>query len=131
MAAVAAIVNKAVADDKSINLFFNTSKAQLGISLQSGTDTDDQANDVWATGDDDYNGYVLNPSSMAGVYYRGLSFVAAVTMPKLDPNVTQTENQISLVSPVYQKLTTTTLENNNIALCATPSGNDSWLYYLG
>ncbi|PNY27028.1 Uncharacterized protein TCAP_03024 [Tolypocladium capitatum] len=131
MVGAAAIVSKAVADDKSINLFFNTSKAQLGISLQSGTETDDQPNNIWATNDDDYNGYILNPSSIAGVYYRGVNFVAAVTMPKLDPNVTQTENQISLVSPVYQKLTTTTLDNNNVALCATPNGNDGWLYYLG
>ncbi|RYP91657.1 hypothetical protein DL770_002223 [Monosporascus sp. CRB-9-2] len=133
MAAVAAIVNKAVAEEKSINLFFNTSKAQLGICLQSGTDTDDQPTDIWQAGDDDYNGYILNPSSLAGVYYRGLNFVAAMTTPKLDPGETQMEYQISLVSPVYQKLTTTTLEldTHAIALCATPNGNEGWLYYLG
>ncbi|KAI1406919.1 hypothetical protein F5Y13DRAFT_183810 [Hypoxylon sp. FL1857] len=130
MAALAAIVNKAVDNDKSINLYFNTSKAQLGISLQSGTDKDDQATDTWETSDDDYNGYILNPSSMAAAYYRGVNFVVAATMPKLGPNQTQTEVQISLVSPVYQKLKTTTLGNSHITLCTTPDGNEGWLYYL-
>ncbi|KAI1171805.1 hypothetical protein F4777DRAFT_564072 [Nemania sp. FL0916] len=130
MAALAAVVNKAIADDKSIQLFFNTGKAQLGLALQSGTSTDDQPNNIWESGDDDYNGYILNPSSMAAVNYRGLNYVAAVTMPKLDNGATQTLNQISLVSPIYQKLSSTSLENTNVAICVTPDGNDGWLYHL-
>ncbi|KAI1819364.1 hypothetical protein F4861DRAFT_527237 [Xylaria intraflava] len=130
MAALAALVNKAVPDDKSINLFFNTGRAQLGLALQSGNATDDQPNDIWQPGDDDYTGYILNPSSIAAALYRGLNYVAAVTTPKLDAGATQTENQISLVSPVYQKLTTTNLENTNVALCITPNGDSGWLYNL-
>ncbi|KAI1426135.1 hypothetical protein F5Y12DRAFT_310076 [Xylaria sp. FL1777] len=130
MAALAGVVNKAVADDKVINLFFNTGNAQLGLALQSGTSTDDQANDIWQPDDDDYSGYILNPSSIAAAYYRGLNYVAAVTTPKLEAGATQTVNQISLVSPIYQKLTATTLENTNIALCVTPDGNNGWLYHL-
>ncbi|KAI0007429.1 hypothetical protein F4779DRAFT_592012 [Xylariaceae sp. FL0662B] len=131
MAALAAIVNKAAANDESINLFFNTSRAQLGISIQSGTDDDNPADDIWEPDDDDYDGYILNPSSMAAVYYRGLNFVAAVTMPKLGPNETQTVNQLSLVSPVYQRLGTAALDDNHIALCTNPNGNKCWLYYFG
>ncbi|KAJ8129840.1 hypothetical protein O1611_g3790 [Lasiodiplodia mahajangana] len=130
MAALAAVVNKAIADDKSIQLFFNTGKAQLGLAIQSGTSTDDQANDIWEPDDDDYNGYILNPSSIAAATYRGLNYVAAVTTPRLDPGATQTVNQISLVSPIYQKLSSTTLENTNVALCVTPDGNNGWLYHL-
>lgn len=128
MSAIAAVVNKAVADDKSIHLFFNTSKNQIGLSLQSGTGTDDQPSDMWAIDDDDYEGYILNPSFIAATYYRGLNFVAAVTKP--NPDVTETENQISMVSPVYRRLAKSELENNTIALCATPDGDDGWLYYL-
>ncbi|KAI1124287.1 hypothetical protein F5Y10DRAFT_285208 [Nemania abortiva] len=130
MAALAAVVNKAVADDKSIQLFFNTGKAQLGLAIQSGTSTDDQPNDIWEPGDDDYNGYILNPSSIAAANYRGLNCVAAVTTPKLETGATQTVNQISMVSPIYQKLSSTTLENTNVALITTPDGNSGWLYHL-
>ncbi|KAI1747087.1 hypothetical protein F4782DRAFT_522475 [Xylaria castorea] len=129
MTALAAIVNRAVAGDKRIHVFFNTSKAQLGISLQSGTNAEDQPTGDWETGDDDYNGYILNPSQMAGIYYRGLHFVAAVTMPKLAQSEVQTQNQISLVAPVYKKLTTTSLDHVRIAMCATPDGDQGWLYF--
>lgn len=129
MTAIAAIVNKAVEDDKVINVFYNTSKAQLGLCLESGTANDDQPSGQWETGNDDYNGYILNPSQMAGINYRGLQFVAAVTMPKLGQNETQTSNQISLVSPVYQELTTTTLDHVRIAMCASPDDDQGWLYY--
>ncbi|KAI1186324.1 hypothetical protein F5B17DRAFT_454602 [Nemania serpens] len=130
MAALAALVNKAVPDDKSIILFYNTGNAQLGLAFQSGTSTDDQPKDIWEPRDDDYNGYILNPSSISAAYYRGLNYVAAVTMPKLEEGATQTVNQISLVSPIYLKLTTTTLNNTNVALCVTPDGNDGWLYHI-
>ncbi|TGJ87819.1 hypothetical protein E0Z10_g927 [Xylaria hypoxylon] len=129
MTALAAIVNRAVVGDKRIDLFFNTSKAQLGISLQSGTNAEDQPTGDWETGDDDYNGCILNPSEMAGIYYRGLHFVAAMTMPKLAQNEVQTQNQISLVAPVYKKLTTTSLDHVRIAMCATPDGDQGWLYF--
>ncbi|KAI0409853.1 hypothetical protein F4802DRAFT_4232 [Xylaria palmicola] len=129
MTAIAAIINKAVAEDKSINIFYNTSKAQLGLSLESGTANDDQPTGQWETGDGDYNGYILNPSQMAGVNFRGLQFVAAVTMPKLAQNETQTTNQVSLVSPVYMELGTTMLDHVRIAMCATPDGDEAWVYY--
>ncbi|KAI0536513.1 hypothetical protein GGR58DRAFT_475007 [Xylaria digitata] len=129
MTAIAAIVNRAVAGDKSINVFFNTSKAQLGLWMQSGTDTEDQPTGNWETSDADYNGYILNPSHMAGIYYQGLHFVAAVTIPKLGQNETQTSNQISLVSPVYQGLATTMLDHVRIAMCGTLNGDQGWLYY--
>ncbi|KAI1277737.1 hypothetical protein F5Y07DRAFT_362790 [Xylaria sp. FL0933] len=129
MTAIAAIVNKAVEDDKVIIVFYNTSKAQLGLCLESGTSDDDQPSGRWETGDGDYNGCILNPSQMAAVNYRGLQFVAAVTMPKVGPNETQTSNQISLVSPVYQQLTTTALDHVCIAMCANSDGDQGWLYY--
>ncbi|KAJ8123819.1 hypothetical protein ONZ43_g318 [Nemania bipapillata] len=115
MTALAAIINRSVEDDQRVDVYFNTSKAQLGISLESGDSTGGTVGD-WQTDDDDYNGYILNPSEMAGIFYRGLPFVAAVTIPKLPQNEIQTQNQISLVAPVYKKLTTTSLDHSRIAI---------------
>ncbi|KAF3055932.1 Wall-associated proteinase [Daldinia childiae] len=130
MAALAAIVDKSVVDDTSISLFYNTSKAQLAISLQSSTDINYQAEDTWVTTDDHYNRYILNPSSIAAAYYRGLKFVVAMTIPKKGEGETGADVQISLVSPICQDLTPGTFENNHIALGATTDGNQGWLYYL-
>ncbi|KAI0852452.1 hypothetical protein F5Y00DRAFT_273077 [Daldinia vernicosa] len=129
MAALAAIVDKDVADDKTICLFYNTSKAQLALSLQSGTDTDtdDPASDTCVT-PDDYDRYILNPSSIAAAYYKGLKYVAAMTMPK--QGQIDTDVQISLVSPTCQNFVEGDRENNHIALGITPDGNECWLYYL-
>ncbi|KAI2780788.1 hypothetical protein F4815DRAFT_114442 [Daldinia loculata] len=130
MAALAAIVDKSAVDDKNISLFYNTSKAQLAISLQSGVDSNNQAEDTWVTADDHYNRYILNPSSIAAAYYRGLKFVVAMTIPKQWQGEAEADVQISLVSPICQDLTPGTFENNHIALSTTTDGNQGWLYYL-
>ncbi|KAI1395303.1 hypothetical protein F4819DRAFT_197732 [Hypoxylon fuscum] len=130
MATIAAVVNKAVADDKSVLLFYRAQSGQLGLSLQSGTGQEDQPAGTWETGSDDYEGYIMSPSHMAATYYRGVHLVAAVTMPKLAEGEEEVDHRnISLVSPVYQTLTTTTLDFNRIAMCAKPDGDEGWLYY--
>ncbi|KYK58973.1 hypothetical protein DCS_00100 [Drechmeria coniospora] len=127
MVALAAIVNKGVPGDKSISLFYNTGKAQLALSLRSGTQDDDDPTQAWAADADDYDGYILNPSTMGGATYRGREFVIAVTMPKLDPGAPPF-SRISIVSPVYQKLVNIQLENNNVAVCS--SDDDAWVYFV-
>ncbi|KAI1660153.1 hypothetical protein F4813DRAFT_314905 [Daldinia decipiens] len=130
MAALAAIVDKSSVDDKSISLFYNTSKAQLAISLQSSAGNNNQAEGTWVTADNHYNRYILNPSSIAAAYYQGLKFVVAMTIPKQGQSETGADVQISLVSPICQDLTSGTFENNHIALGTTTDGNQGWLYYL-
>ncbi|KAI0117299.1 hypothetical protein F4814DRAFT_448300 [Daldinia grandis] len=129
MAALAAIVDKDAEDDKSICLFYNTSKAQLALSLQSGADTDadNQTDDTCVT-PDDYDRYILNPSSIAAANYQGGKHVIAMTMPK--QGQADADVQISLVSPECQNLMLGTFENNHVALVTTPDGKDCWLYYL-
>ncbi|KAK8118452.1 uncharacterized protein PG998_003078 [Apiospora kogelbergensis] len=111
MPAVAAIVNQAVPDGKSINLFYNTEKAQLAVAYKSGAEGDDPDTAAWAADATDYAGHIFNPSSIASDYYRGNQLVVAVTEPKTDCESKPVGNQISLVSPVYKKLATTSLSN--------------------
>ncbi|KAI1468605.1 uncharacterized protein F4812DRAFT_458133 [Daldinia caldariorum] len=128
MAALAAVIDTGAVGDKSISLFYNTSGALFALSLKSSTDNDNETEDTWETADDHYNRYILNPSSIAAAYYRGLKFVVAMTMPKQgDP---ESDVQISLISPICQKLLPGTFENNHVGLGTTPDGNEGWLYYL-
>lgn len=118
MPALAAIVNPAVAGDKSINLYFNTSTAQVALALKSGTEGEDPDTDVWAADQADYTGNVLNPSTIDGDVFRGVNVVVGVTKPKLEEGATQTVNQISLIAPVYKKLASTSLANKTITMCS-------------
>lgn len=126
MPALAAVVNKAVPGDKTINLYYNTSSAQVALSLQSGT-SDPDPDEYWAAADTDYPGYILNPSEIAAAQYRGVNLVVAATTPK-ESDKAPTVNNISIVSPIYQMLTTTTLANNKIAIAS--AGEAAWVYFL-
>lgn len=128
MPAVTAIVNQAVPDGKSINLFYNTEKAQLAVAYKSGTDGDDPDTAAWAADATDYPGHIFNPSTIASDYYRGNQLVIAVTEPKCDGGCKPVGNQLSLISPVYKKLAATSLPNKTVSMCS--SGHSAWVYYL-
>ncbi|KJZ67943.1 hypothetical protein HIM_12667 [Hirsutella minnesotensis 3608] len=128
MPALTAIVNKAVAGDRSISLFYNTSNAQLGLLSQSGTQDDDANEELtWAAGNDDYPGVIMNPSQMSSSLYQGLNFVFAVTTPKSDSATSQSTNQVSIVSPVYKKLAITLPGNISVTSCSADDGG--WVYF--
>ncbi|KAM0252162.1 hypothetical protein ACHAQJ_007820 [Trichoderma viride] len=128
MAALAAIYNPLAPKDRSVSLFFNTSTAQVALTLKNGTEDSDE-NDVYVCGDDDYPGYILNPSEIAGGSFRGVHHVIATTVPLVEKGTTVTKNQISLVSPVYKKLNTTALANKNTSF-STDDKKHAWAYFL-
>ncbi|KAL7905453.1 hypothetical protein GGI35DRAFT_138316 [Trichoderma velutinum] len=129
MAALAAIYNPHAPKERSINLFFNTGNAQVALNLMSGTE-DNDTDDVYACGDDDYAGYILSPSEIAGGTYRGVHHVVAATVPIVAKGASVTKNQISLISPVYKKLNTTALANKNTAFSADNVDKQAWAYFL-
>lgn len=124
MPAISAIAHAGAPSSQSIELYFNTSTGQAGLSLASGTQAPDE-HIVYASGENDYRGYILNPSQMAAAKFRGVNMVVAATTPNAHPI---TVNQISIVCPVYQMLTSTTLANKKLAM----SSNDdsAWVYFL-
>ncbi|KAM6478448.1 hypothetical protein HDV62DRAFT_370427 [Trichoderma sp. SZMC 28011] len=127
MAALAAIYNPLAPKDRSVNLFFNTGNAQVALTLKTGTAGSDE-NDVYICGDDDYPGYILNPSEISGGSFRGVHHVVATTVPLVEKGASVTKNQISLVSPVYKKLNTTSLSNKNTSFASSDKG--AWAYFL-
>ncbi|KAL8372580.1 hypothetical protein RB595_002089 [Gaeumannomyces hyphopodioides] len=127
MPAIATLVNPAVPEEKSIQLFYNTKAGQLGLSLRMG-DRSKGEQVLFAADNDDHQGNILNPSELAAATYRGINLVVGVTRPRLDANSEQTVNNISIVSPVYQQLNTTAMANLKVDLAS--SGDSAWVYYL-
>ncbi|RYP41836.1 hypothetical protein DL767_000737 [Monosporascus sp. MG133] len=128
MSAVAATVNESVPNGKVINLYYNTANAQAALSLRAGDYSGDDQSKFWAADINDYSGYILSPSEMATCTFRGINIVAAMTIPKSNNSSPATTNNISLVAPVYQRLTSTDLANKKVSMCST--GDKAWIYYL-
>lgn len=128
MPAIGAVLNGAVSEGKTINLYYNTPTAQVALALKSGNSHPDDNYEYWAADASDFKGHVLNPSEVAAVQFRGVATVVAATVPNVPEGETPTVNNISLVSPVYQMLTTTSLANCKVAMAS--SGEKAWVYFL-
>ncbi len=128
MSALAATVNEAINDGKVISVYYNTSTANVGLALKAGDIGGDDESLHWAADINDHIGYLLSPSEIATANLRGVNFVIGVTAPKSEGNAEPTVNNISIVAPVYSKLTTTELANKKVTMCS--KGDHAWIYYL-
>ncbi|PHH66830.1 hypothetical protein CDD81_5962 [Ophiocordyceps australis] len=127
MPALTAIVDKTVSGDKNILLYYNTSTAKLVYIVKSGTEEDDSASDIKTAGNDDY-GYILNPSQMGGLNWKGTNYVTALTTPVADMDHAPDEYRVCTLLPQYKELTTTTRDNQAVAMCT--DGETCWAYYM-
>ncbi|PHH75715.1 hypothetical protein CDD82_4310 [Ophiocordyceps australis] len=116
MPALIAIIDKTVSGDKSILLYYNTSPAKLAYIVKSGTTEDDSASDIKPAGNDDY-GYILNPSQMGGLIWKGTNYITALTTPDSDMNHAPDTYRVCTLLPRYQELATTTRDNQAVAMC--------------
>lgn len=128
MPGVAAIVNKAVSGDKSIQLFYNTEELNLGVVLKSGDDSDDPDKN-YAAKSTDRKGIIPNPSQIDAKEFLGINLVVGITQPTLPESGTYSTYNVSIISPVYRPLAKTEKTNVSIALCST--GKSAYVYYLG
>ncbi|KAF5654493.1 hypothetical protein FHETE_11296 [Fusarium heterosporum] len=127
MAAVAAVTNRSAPKNQQIQLFYNTSNAQIALDLRSGASSHDGTVTTWSASLNDYKGIVLNPSQVAAANLNEVPMVVAVTTP-YSSDGSANVNNISLVSPVYQQLTTTDLNNSSVAMISL--GDDATVYYV-
>ncbi|KAI5468018.1 serine proteinase [Mariannaea sp. PMI_226] len=127
MAAVTAIYNSAMPDDTSISLFYNTSTAQLAVALKNGGQGPDPEGKSFEASESDYTGCIVKSSQLTSGSFRGFDMVIAVTKPNVDGG-RPAGNQISMISPVYQGLASTTLENKKVAI--SQSTTNCWVYFL-
>ena len=127
MAPITAILDQTTPDAKIIKLFYNTSKAQLGLALWSGTKDDDPQEPIQTPQDVGNDQYILNPSQMTSVNFQGVERVFALTTEnpfKVTPNDTY---ELSEVSPSYQSRGSIGI--GNFTLASSASDDDAWVYY--
>ncbi|KAH6844549.1 hypothetical protein B0I37DRAFT_164909 [Chaetomium sp. MPI-CAGE-AT-0009] len=130
---VAAAINPNGPEGQQIHLFYNTNTKNLGFQFFDETKHSD-VTEAFAAGVDGVTGFILNPAQVATTNLTGVNVVVGFTN-KPKPAAAEgckcddpTQNDISIISPVYQPLTATDLTNLTIA--ATSSDTTAYVYYL-
>jgi hypothetical protein len=130
---VAASINPNGPEGQQIHLFYNTNTKNLGFQFFDETKHKDDT-EAFAAGIDDQTGFIINPAQVATTNLTGATFVFGFTnkpKPAAAPGCKcddPTQNDVSIISPVYQPLAATDLTNLTIA--ATSSDTTAYIYYL-
>lgn len=128
MPGTAAVHNPAGPADQQIHLFYNTNNTNIALELRSEKKTTDTNDQVWASSSTDQPGFVVNPSQLASAPFAGTELVVGFTKKLVAAGTTATTNDVSIVSPVYQSVGSTEVNNTTIAACA--SDDTAWIYFL-
>lgn len=130
MPGVASILNKAVAGDARIHLFYNTDKANLGLLLCDGTQQEaDPGWELVAGSNHSEVGIIQNQSSLSATFHRDIQLVFAITSKTKAAAVDNTYHDVSIVSPVYKPLTST--NRKYFVLASTTVRTKFHVFFLG
>jgi hypothetical protein len=130
---VAATINPNGPEGQQIHLFYNTNTKNLGFQFFDETKHADET-EAFAAGADAQTGFIINPAQVASTNLTGIDLVLGFTnkpKPAAAPGCKcddPTQNDVSIISPVYQPLAATDLANLTIA--ATSSDTTAYVYYL-
>ncbi|KAK4167521.1 hypothetical protein QBC43DRAFT_367570 [Cladorrhinum sp. PSN259] len=133
MSGAAAFINPAAPAGKQVHLFYNTNKKNLGVQLRDETKTADES-EVFVASDDAQNGILINPAQITTTDLTGLNIVVGFTAKPAPASITtgdadtDTQNDVSIISPVYVPLGAT--EVNNLTIASTSSAQTAWIFYL-
>ncbi|KAH6621042.1 hypothetical protein B0J18DRAFT_215409 [Chaetomium sp. MPI-SDFR-AT-0129] len=127
MSGAAVFHNTSAPDNKQLHLFYNTNQKNLGLQLRDEAKTSDETEAYVAT-DADQTGIIINPAQISTTNLTGIDLVVGFTA-KPPPKVGDaTQNDVSIISPIYQPLAATEL--SNITIASTSSPQTAWVYYL-
>ncbi|KAG9497381.1 hypothetical protein J7337_010241 [Fusarium musae] len=128
MAPITAIIDKTSADDSVIKLIYATGKAQLGLSLWSGTKDADPEAPIQPPQEVGNGQYILNPSQMASINFQGVERVFTLTTENPFKVTPQDFHNISEISESKQK-TLASVPIGNTTLAACRNEDNAWVYY--
>ncbi|KAI0901551.1 hypothetical protein F4806DRAFT_4909 [Annulohypoxylon nitens] len=137
MVAIATLPGLQAPAGKQVNLFYNTSNNNLGLEQRSEGKGQDPSDVIYVASGTDQPGYIVNPSHIASADLAGVGLVFGFTKQKQQdvkvPSGVQdpappTQNDVSIISPIYRSLTSTELGNTSIAACS--SAEVAWVFYF-
>ncbi|KAI1092449.1 hypothetical protein F5B19DRAFT_209640 [Rostrohypoxylon terebratum] len=137
MVAITTSHNPQAPTGKQINLFYNTATRNLALEQRCEGKTHDIPEPIYVGSGSDQPGHIINPSHIASATLEGVNLVFGITeqtQQKLnlpagvqDPG-TATQNDVSILSPIYRSLISTDQGNTAIAACS--SAEVVWIFYL-
>lgn len=134
MPGAAAIINPIAPAGKQIHLFYNTNTKNLGIQLRDETKTVDET-ETFVPSDTDQPGLIVNPSQITSTDLTGVNIVVGFTAKPKETTVSHencgcdpTQNDVSIISPVYKPISAT--EVSNLTIASTSSDSTAYIFYL-
>ena len=128
MPGLSSLVNKAVAGDASIQLFYNTQNQNLALILMDGKADPQDPDSNYKPATDARPGILMDGTSIAATEFQGTNLVVAVTAPVVVGTAERTKNDVAIVSPVYKKLADTFKDHFTVAISSSPK--QSWVAFL-
>ncbi|XXG96347.1 hypothetical protein Hte_002629 [Hypoxylon texense] len=127
MPGFASILNSGsdVPNDKAIQVYYGTTNAQLAMQLHDKTTDDDDSSVKFHSAATEPSGILINPSQLTSTIMTTMNAVFGFTSQKTTGS---SMVDISLISPVFEKVASTESTNKTIASCC--SKNKAWVYYL-
>ncbi|RYP65027.1 hypothetical protein DL770_009083 [Monosporascus sp. CRB-9-2] len=127
MPGFASILNpgQSVPNDKAIQVYYNTSTSQIGLQLRDKTTPDDDSPVIFHSKDADPTGIIINPSQLTATVMTSVNAIFGFTKQKTD-NTGKID--VSLVSPVFERVSTT--ESTNYTIASSYSKEKAWVYHL-
>jgi len=116
--------NPNVPKDKAIQVYYNNSTSNLGLQLRDQTKEDDDSPPTLSSKDTEPAGILINPSQLASVAMTTVNAVFGFTKPKTGT----TTIDVSLISPVFEKIGSTEATNTTMASCFFK--DKAWVFYL-
>jgi hypothetical protein len=115
--------------NKQLHLFYNTNKKNLGLQIRDETKTSDET-EAYVARDGDQNGIVINPAQISTTNMTGVDIVVGFTAkpPPAPGTGVATQNDVSIISPIYQPIAASEL--NNLTIATTSSPQTAWVFFL-
>ncbi|KAK3944841.1 hypothetical protein QBC46DRAFT_445709 [Diplogelasinospora grovesii] len=133
MSGAAVYLNPTAPAGKQLHLFYNTNKKNLALQLRDETKTADET-ETFQASQDDQDGIVVNPAQVTTTDLTGVDIVVGFTAKAAPASLSgdckcePTQNDVSIISPIYQPLAAT--EVGNVTIASTSSPQTAWILYL-
>lgn len=126
MPSFASILNpgQGIPNPQAIQVYYTTSTRHLGIQLRDGATDNDRLHPNFCSTTAQPVGVIVNPSQLTSTRMAGMNAVFGFT----EQTGSKTLVDISLVSPVFQKIRSTEYINKTIS--SSFSSQKTWIYYL-
>lgn len=130
-----AFFNPPAEADRNIDLFYNTKRNNLALTLKASSGSDPGLN--YAAQANNQPGVLIDKTELDSTIVNSLRLIVGLTMPAAAPGNARpechcggdpTNYDVSIVSPMYMPIASASTKSNAVAVCS--DNQSAWLWYI-